>query len=208
MKPEDQPTGGLNVHKRRFDVMQVCPLEGSTITAWFHTHPETRAKCCPDCGAETINQCPSCGEEIRGADLTSGYLGKPDPPRCCVQCGSKFPWTERVSAHELAVTRPHQDPLRTIRTIVERFRQFALQLERRQQRRPPISIKDEYDVQDLLHAVLRLFFDDVRTEEFTPSYASAASRMDFLLKVSARPAPSGRARVGRSTGGRWRACVR
>ena len=41
---------------------------------------------------------------------------------------------------------------------------------------------DEYDVQDLLRALLALYFDDVRPEEWTPSYAGGASRMDFLLK--------------------------
>ena len=30
--------------------------------------------------------------------------------------------------------------------------------------------------------MLRLHFDDVRPEEWTPSYAGAANRMDFLLK--------------------------
>jgi REase_DpnII-MboI len=40
----------------------------------------------------------------------------------------------------------------------------------------------EYDVQDLLHALLHLYCDDIRTEEWTPSYAGASSRMDFLLK--------------------------
>lgn len=43
-------------------------------------------------------------------------------------------------------------------------------------------ITDEYDVQDLLHAVLRGLFDDVRAEEYSPSYAGRSSRLDFLLK--------------------------
>jgi hypothetical protein len=43
-------------------------------------------------------------------------------------------------------------------------------------------IEDEYDVQDLLHSLLRLFFDDVRPEPCTPNYAGGNSRMDFLLK--------------------------
>ncbi|WP_262893933.1 PD-(D/E)XK nuclease domain-containing protein [Bacteroides finegoldii] len=33
-----------------------------------------------------------------------------------------------------------------------------------------------------MHVFLRLHFDDVRDEEWTPSYAGSASRMDFLLK--------------------------
>ncbi len=44
-------------------------------------------------------------------------------------------------------------------------------------------INDEYDVQDILHALLKLYFDDIRPEECTPSYAGKASRMDFLLKA-------------------------
>jgi hypothetical protein len=38
-------------------------------------------------------------------------------------------------------------------------------------------------VQYLLNALLRLHFDDVRTEEGTGSYAGGAVRMDFLLKA-------------------------
>ncbi len=37
-------------------------------------------------------------------------------------------------------------------------------------------------MQDLLHSLLRLHFDDIRPEEWTPSYGGGASRMDFLLK--------------------------
>ena len=52
----------------------------------------------------------------------------------------------------------------------------------RHNNRETLNISDEYDVQDLLHALLRLDFDDVRTEEWTPSYAGKSARMDFLLK--------------------------
>ena len=45
-----------------------------------------------------------------------------------------------------------------------------------------MSIEDEYDVQDLLHALLHLYFDDIRAEEWTPSYAGKSARVDFLLK--------------------------
>lgn len=44
--------------------------------------------------------------------------------------------------------------------------------------RETLKIEDEYDVQDLLHALLLLYFDDVRAED----YAGKSSRMDFLLK--------------------------
>jgi hypothetical protein len=45
-----------------------------------------------------------------------------------------------------------------------------------------LEVEDEYDVQDLLHSILRIFFEDVRPEEWTPSYAGKSTRMDFLLK--------------------------
>lgn len=45
----------------------------------------------------------------------------------------------------------------------------------------PLQFSSEYDVQDLLHALLRPWVSDVRPEEFTPSYAGTSTRMDFLL---------------------------
>ena len=45
----------------------------------------------------------------------------------------------------------------------------------------PLSFSSEYDVQDLLHALLRPWVADIRPEEFTPSYAGSSTRMDFLL---------------------------
>lgn len=39
----------------------------------------------------------------------------------------------------------------------------------------------EYDVQDILHALMRPWIADIRSEENTPSYAGSSTRMDFLL---------------------------
>ncbi|RHD30334.1 hypothetical protein DW803_05230 [Bacteroides ovatus] len=74
------------------------------------------------------------------------------------------------------------DTITTVQNICNRFHQISRQLKQRHANRSTIEIVDEYDVQDLLHALLRLHFDDVRAEEWTPTYAGAASRMDFLLK--------------------------
>lgn len=75
-----------------------------------------------------------------------------------------------------------KDAAAIIQLICNHFHQAARQLRQRHSNRPTIEIEDEYDVQDLLHAFLRLHFNDVRAEEWTPSYAGSASRMDFLLK--------------------------
>ena len=65
--------------------------------------------------------------------------------------------------------------------IFTRFRQVANQLTRRHNGRETLCIQDEYDVQDLLRALLSLYFDDVRPEEWTPSYAGSSLRIDFLI---------------------------
>ena len=70
----------------------------------------------------------------------------------------------------------------TVRRIVNRFHLVVKQLARRYDRRDPVEICDEYDVQDVLHAILRAEFDDIRREEWTPSYAGSSARMDLLLK--------------------------
>ncbi|WP_415776267.1 hypothetical protein ACMYQ1_09605 [Shewanella oncorhynchi] len=41
----------------------------------------------------------------------------------------------------------------------------------------------EYDIQDLLHALMRPWISDIRPEEFCPSYAGSNTRMDFLLSA-------------------------
>lgn len=80
------------------------------------------------------------------------------------------------------IGRSSADALQIVRMICRRFEFCVRQLGIRQREREPVIVNDEYDVQDLMHALLRLHFDDVRSEEWTPSYAGSASRMDFLLK--------------------------
>jgi hypothetical protein len=73
------------------------------------------------------------------------------------------------------------DEMMVLARIGERFSVFVRQLCKRQRGRTPLNVEDEYDVQDLLHALLRLHFEDVRHEDVTPKYANKSSRMDFFL---------------------------
>jgi len=72
--------------------------------------------------------------------------------------------------------------------VLERFPFVARQLQNRHgdsgvsEKRQRHEINDEYDAQDLLHALLRIDFDDIRPEEHTPSSGGSTARMDFLLK--------------------------
>jgi hypothetical protein len=68
-----------------------------------------------------------------------------------------------------------------IEVITNRFHAVVMQLRQRYNNRYTLDVNDEYDVQDLFHSLLKLYFNDIRTEEWTPSYAGSASRCDFLL---------------------------
>jgi hypothetical protein len=46
---------------------------------------------------------------------------------------------------------------------------------------PHFTFENEYDVQSLFHALLRPWINDIRSEEYTPSYAGSSTRMDFML---------------------------
>lgn len=69
-----------------------------------------------------------------------------------------------------------------LQAIIEKFHSVATQLKNRYNSKPTIVIEDEYDVQDLMNALLRINFEDIRKEEYTPSYAGGSTRVDFLLK--------------------------
>lgn len=66
--------------------------------------------------------------------------------------------------------------------LLDRFHLIARQLRSRHEQRHTLEVNDEYDVQDLLHALLKVKFDDVRREEWTPSYAGGSARMDIFIK--------------------------
>lgn len=83
-----------------------------------------------------------------------------------------------------------------IEQICSRFHFVARQLGERHGNRPSLGISDENDVQDLLYALLKLHFDDIRSEEWTPSYAGRSSRMAFLLKNEAIVIETKKTRTG------------
>jgi len=92
----------------------------------------------------------------------------------------------KVLARTLNLQFPKNDKaisgIQRVATICSNFHSVTRQLRNRYKQRPTIEIEDEYDVQDLLHSLLLLDFADIRTEEWTPSYAGGSSKMDFLLK--------------------------
>jgi REase_DpnII-MboI len=65
--------------------------------------------------------------------------------------------------------------------VLKRLRRAMYPLTNRRKGLPTLAFDSEYDVQDLLHVLLRPWVKDIRPEEYTPSYAGKSTRMDFLL---------------------------
>jgi hypothetical protein len=76
-----------------------------------------------------------------------------------------------------------KDPIEQVEYLVRHFHAVALALRTRSRSRPPLLMKDEYDVQYLFGALLRLYFEDVRPEEYNPSHAGGPTRVDFYLRT-------------------------
>lgn len=169
-----------------YDTQQVC-LNGHQTTDNFHRSPEFRKKFCQTCGAETIHQCPKCNNEIRGDYHVDGIAvigGFRTPvPTHCENCGAAFPWTEnKTQLASQVVAGDGTDYFKLVEKICSRFHLVAKQMRTRHSNRETLIVNDEYDTQDLLHSLLHLYFDDIRPEEWSPSYAGSCSRVDFLLK--------------------------
>jgi len=167
-----------------YDVQQVC-LKGHQTTDSYNRHPQFRRKYCPTCGTETIYECPSCKHPIRGDYHVEGVfaVSTTPVPTHCENCGTAFPWTEaKLQAARVVGSSDLRDRLKLVEVICGRFHLVARQLNSRHDDRGTLEIKDEYDVQDLLHALLKIHFEDIRPEEWAPSYAGSSSRVDFLLK--------------------------
>ena len=163
-----------------YDTQQVC-LNGHQQTDSYHGFPAHRRDFCSECGAKTIYMCPNCSNEIKGRYSAPGLISLAEVaiPDYCEYCGEKLPWSakSKLTNDALAI----QDAHKALSRLCVRFPLVVRQVRQRHNSRDTLDVGDEYDVQDLLHGLLLLFFDDVRSEEHTPSYAGKATRMDFLL---------------------------
>ena len=164
------------------DTMQVC-LNGHVINDRFLRNSEYNKDYCDRCGKETITNCPNprCGKPIPG-DLDGNiYLGISSAPEFCQHCGEKFPWTRYAEAKRLK--EEAEKPIEVLQRVFSKFHPIVRKLRQRYNGGDTLDVSNEYDVQDLLAALLVLYFDDIRPEEWTPSYAGKSARMDFLLKA-------------------------
>jgi hypothetical protein len=87
----------------------------------------------------------------------------------------------KTSGRLLPFAGEQLDSVQVITTLAERTVLVRRQLLERYGGRNTLEVKDEYDAQDLFHSLLRVFVDDIRAEEVSPSYAGTSKRIDFVL---------------------------
>jgi len=76
------------------------------------------------------------------------------------------------------------DAVEVVKAVCGRFHAVVRQLRLRGEYRATLQVEDEVDALDLLHALLRIQFNDIDTDEWTPSYSSGALRTTLLLHES------------------------
>ncbi len=76
---------------------------------------------------------------------------------------------------------PEQEPLQLLRKVCLRFHSVARQLRLRKDYRATLEVEDDYDLQDLLCALLKVEFDEVGVEEWTPPYTGGEPRTTLFL---------------------------
>lgn len=169
----------------QYDAYLVCE-NGHGVNDSYYRNPEFSTNFCTTCGAKTFKNCLNCGEDIQGDYHIDGVIdltGGPTPvPDICKYCGSDFPWKSKKAKIADNGKSTNKDDVLILETIMDKFHLIVKQIRQRYDDRTTLDVQDEYDVQDLLHSLLKIYYDDIRTEEWNPSYAGSSTRSDFLLK--------------------------
>lgn len=70
----------------------------------------------------------------------------------------------------------------SINIFFERFHDNSTILSKRKHKSPVFLLSNEYDVQDLMHTMLKPFFHDIISEEYTLKRAGKTKRLDLVIK--------------------------
>jgi len=144
--------------------------------------------------APTVEASPTAGQadlSMRTASAASPDAAEPKPQ----PTASTFSTTQEIPVAAPASASPKPsppplasagaaadgDPVSITIKLCQRFHMVVRQLRLRGEYRSTLNIEDESDVQDLMHALLRLHFDDIGTDEWTPDYSDGAPRTTLLL---------------------------
>jgi 23S rRNA maturation mini-RNase III len=118
--------------------------------------------------AETVDGFP---KDYKNADLLNKTLYD----------FAKLHLQDQISSEITEPSSQAGNAIQKVERIFNRFGKVARQLEDRDRNRSPVVIDDEYDVQYILHSLLRIYFDDVRAESHTEQHSAVNPRADFIL---------------------------
>lgn len=159
------------------DEAKAATIQANILDTSKLATPELVLACGIDLGFE--RQAKLTRKDIQ-LDLIGRILGETITVSDASECSTIWIVVRRA-IDGLVLGNEEVTPLQRVVVLCRRFPLFVERLQNRQHGRPPRDVVDEYDVQDLLHAILKLHFDDVRPEEYTPSFGGNTSRVDFLL---------------------------
>jgi hypothetical protein len=157
--PEPSPSqAGQTAQADGFLVGQSAQSPQSELEPSVHQHPIASPQL-------TMQEAPAVLQSPKQASVVPASTFSPLEPGC-----------------QLAQAAP--DPVALVKVVCGRFHAVVRQLRLRGEHRVTLQVEDEVDAQDLLHALLRVQFNDIDTDEWTPSYSSGALRTTLLLDES------------------------
>jgi len=118
---------------------------------------------------------------------SSNHSGKTFSPQVQKQLEDILLRVANFKAEADAILQKYRPPpsLKEATQILEylftRFHSVVNHLKERKRGRKPFIVKDEYDVQYLLQGLFRMYFEDIREEEWCPSLGGTSARIDFFL---------------------------
>lgn len=77
--------------------------------------------------------------------------------------------------------RKNSDQIDMIFTVIDKFSTAAKPLLIRRKNKPRIKFNDEYDIQDVLHTILKPFFPSIKSEEVVSGGSKRFLKIDFLI---------------------------
>lgn len=75
-----------------------------------------------------------------------------------------------------------QNYFNSLIAVIESFSTCLSLLTNRKHTRPDFKVAKEYDLQDLLHVILKPFYPDIEPEEYSLKRAGSQKRPDFVIK--------------------------
>jgi len=105
----------------------------------------------------------------------------PEGDRNFLKRGASGPSSHKAKIKNVSEATYSKNVEQLLETIILGLARAMFPFKYRRKGSRTIDFEDEYDVQTLLHALLRPWIKDIRPEEYTPSYAGSSTRIDFLL---------------------------